>query len=325
MEYVDYYKILGVGRDATADEIKKAYRNLARKHHPDVSKESDADEKIKLINEAYEVLKNKDKRKKYDQYGEDWKNAEQYEQAGYRPGPSAGHASGGGGRYYSTGGEEFGEFGEFSDFFQSMFGGGGGFGGARAQRRQRQQRGSDQEAEVELTLEEAAHGGTKKISFQKTSMGSNGLPSVENVSYDVKIPAGVTNGSKIRMAGQGAKGRGGAGDGDLYLRVRLKPDKRFQVDGHTLETKVDVAPWEAALGAEVVIYTLSGNIKVKVPAGTPSGTKLRVAGKGLPRRKGKPGDLLVNLRIVVPKKLSGRERALFEALASDSDFQPRDS
>jgi curved DNA-binding protein len=201
---------------------------------------------------------------------------------------------------------------------------GDGFGGAQGGG-MRQQRGADHEAEIEVTLEEATRGGSKKVSLQKTSVQPNGIPSAEQVNYDVKIPAGVTNGSKIRMAGQGGNGVGGGNAGDLYLRVRLRPDKRFRVDGHTVETTIDLTPWEAALGTEVVVPTLNGNITMKVPAGTASGVRLRIAGKGLPRRRGKPADLLVKTRIVVPKKLSKRERELFEELASASKFQPRNS
>jgi curved DNA-binding protein len=322
VEYQDYYEVLGVSRDASTKDIQKAYRKLARNHHPDVSKEADADAKFKQINEAYEALKDKDKRERYDAFGKNWKHGEQYQGA-----PPGGDAYGGGDHYsYGSGGGE--EYADFSDFFQSMFSGrggfaGGGFGGAHGGTWQ--QRGADHEADIEITLEEAARGGSKKVSFRKSSIQPDGTPAVEQVNYDVKFPSGVTNGSKIRMSGQGGKGAGGGSAGDLYLRVRLRPDKRFRVDGHTVETTIDLAPWEAALGTEVVVPTLNGNITMKVPAGTASGAKLRIAGKGLPRRRGKPADLLVKTRIVVPKKLSKRERELFEELASASKFQPRNS
>ena len=325
MEYQDYYKVLGVGRDASADEVKKAFRNLARKYHPDVSKDGGAENKFKQINEAYEVLKDKDKRERYDAFGSNWKHGEQYQSAPPRGGRGGG--GGGGDRYYydSGGGEQYTDF---SDFFQSMFRGGGGFaggsfGGGRGGTWQ--QRGTDHEADIEISLEEAAHGGPKKISMQKTSIQSDGRPVVERVNYDVKIPAGVTNGSKIRMSGQGGEGIGGGSAGDLYLRIRLRPDERFRVDGYRLETTIDVTPWEAALGAEVAVTTLNGSIKMKVPAGTASGTTFRVAGKGLPRGKDAPADLMVKTRIVVPKKLSNRERELFKELANASKFRPRKS
>ena len=330
MEFQDYYEVLGVSRDAPADDIKKAYRTLARKHHPEVSKDADSGARFKQINEAYEVLKDKDKRGRYDKFGQNWKHGEQYQGAppggaGYGGGEYGGAGYGGGGHYSpgSGGGEEYADF---SDFFQSMFGGqggfaGGGFGGERGGTWQK--RGADHEADIEVTLEEAARGGSKKISMQKTSIQPDGTPAVERVNYDVKIPAGVTSGSKIRLSGQGGRGVGGGSAGDLYLRVRFKTDKRFRVDGHTLETTIDLTPWEAALGTEVVVPTLNGSLKMKVPAGTASGTKLRIAGKGLPRRRGKPADLIVKTRIVVPKKLSKRERELFEELASESKFQPR--
>ena len=322
MEYQDYYEVLGVSRDASARDIQKAYRKLARKHHPDVCKEADAEARFKQINEAYEVLKNKDKRERYDEFGKNWKQGEKHQGA-----PPGGDGFGGGAGYsYDDGGG--GEHADFSDFFRSMFGGrggfaGGGFGGDRGGTWQ--QRGADHEAEIEISLEEAARGGSKKVSIQKSSMRPDGTPVAEQVNYDVKIPAGVKDGSKIRMAGQGGGGVGGGSAGDLYLRVRLRPDRRFRVDGHTLETTIDLTPWEAALGAEVMVPTLNGNVKMKVPAGTASGTKLRLAGKGLPGRRGKPAHLLVKTRIVVPKKLSDRERELFEELASESGFHPRNS
>jgi curved DNA-binding protein len=322
VEFQDYYEVLGVSREASTKEIQKAYRSLARKYHPDVSKEADAESRFRQINEAYAVLKDKEKREHYDALGEKWKHGEQYQGA-----PPRGDAYGGADQYsYGGGGGE--QHADFSDFFQSVFGGRGGFAGGgfgMPQGGAWQQRGTDHAADVEITLEEAARGGSKRISLQKTSVRPDGTPSVEQVNYEVKIPAGVTNGSRIRMSGQGGEGAGGGGAGDLYLRIRLRPDSRFRVDGHTLETTIDLTPWEAALGTEVVVPTLDGRIRMKVAAGTASGTKHRIAGKGLPRRRGKPADLLVKTRIVVPKELSKRERELFEELASTSKFQPRNS
>ena len=317
MEFRDYYKTLGVDRNASKEDIRSAYRKLARKHHPDVNKSPQAEDKFKQINEAYEVLKDDEKRKRYDAFGQNWKHGQDFQW----PPP------GGEQQYTYEGNAE--EFAGFSDFFQSIFGGAfgrgprGGFGGMRETIWK--QRGSNHEAHIEITLAEAAHGTTKQIELEKVTAGPDGNPWTERVAYEVKIPAGVTKGSKIRLSGQGGQGIGGGASGDLYLRIHLRPDPRFRVNGHNLETHLDLAPWEAALGADVSITTLNGAVKLKVPPGTMSGTTLRLREKGLPRRKGAPGDLLVTTRIVVPKNLTSRERELFETLAAESRFKPRNS
>jgi curved DNA-binding protein len=298
----DYYEVLGVPRGASEEDIRKAYRKLARKYHPDVSKEDDAEDKFKEVSEAYEVLRDPEKRERYDKFGANWKAGQDVSGAsgfeGFDPRDFGGGT--GGVRF------DFGEGADFSDFFEGMFGsrqGGrtrrGGFNGFST-------RGSDHEAEIELTLEEAARGGQKHIAFS------------DGREYDVNIPPGVRDGQRIRLAGEGSQGAGGGPAGDLMLRVRVKRDPRFRVDGRNLHLDLPVAPWEAALGATVEVPTLTGSAKVKVPPGSSSGRKLRLRGEGMPG-----GDLFAHVKIMVPKKLSDEERELFERLAEVSDFNPR--
>lgn len=309
--YQDYYATLGVGKTATQEEIQRAYRKLARKYHPDINKESSAEEKFKQINEAYEVLGDPEKRTKYDQFGSGWDG--QYANQGYQGGDNV--------RFHFSNADP----GQFSDFFQNLFGGGWSFGeetelrGGAARRR----RGRDQEATIGITLSEAYHGARKSIELEKVEADSNSRPIRTKRSYDVSIPPGVTDGSLIRLAGQGGGGSGGAEAGDLFLRVNIIPDSRFTLNDHDLATTVDIAPWEAALGAKVLVPTIDGRINLTVPAGTQSGQTLRVRGKGMPVTSGHYGDLLVTIRIVVPKHLSTRERQLFEELAKSSHFDPR--
>ncbi|MRR55184.1 MAG: J domain-containing protein [Deltaproteobacteria bacterium] len=309
--YQDYYAILGVKKKATQEEIQRAYRKLARKYHPDINKESSAEEKFKQINEAYEVLGDPGKRAKYDQFGSGWEGifAEQ--------GPQGEENV----RFHFSNSDP----GQFSDFFQNLFGGGWSFGeetefrGGGAGRR----RGRDHEATIDLTLAEVYHGVRKSIELEKVEVDSSGRPARARRSYDVTIPPGVTDGSLIRLAGQGSIGSGGGEAGDLFLRVRILPDSNFTLNGHDLATTVDITPWEAALGAKVLVPTIDGRINLTVTAGTQSGQTLRVRGKGMPVAPGRYGDLLVNVRIVVPKRLSARERHLFEELAKESRFDPR--
>jgi curved DNA-binding protein len=309
----DYYDILGVSRDASPDEIRRAYRTLARRYHPDVNKEPDADERFKEIGEAYEVLSDEDKRKRYDRLGANWKSGDDVSGAqgfdfrdfGGRGGGRRSTSSGAGNGFGDIR-MEFGSGGDFSDFFESMFGartrGGGGGGGFEAF----STRGGDQEAVLELSLEEAAQGGMRKLSLG------------DGREYDVNIPAGVRDGQRIRLAGEGSRGAGGGPAGDLFLRVRLKPDPRFRVDGKDLYTDLPVAPWEAVLGAEVEVPTLDGTSRVKVPAGSSCGRKLRLRGQGM-----SGGDLYATVKIVVPKKPGKKERELFEQLAQVSKFDAR--
>lgn len=309
--YQDYYATLGVGKSASQEEIQRAYRKLARKYHPDINKESTAEEKFKQINEAYEVLGDPEKRAKYDQFGRGWDD--QFANQGYQGGDNV--------RFHFSNADP----GQFSDFFQNLFGGGWSFGEETEFRGggTRRRRGRDHEATINITLADAYHGARKSIELEKVEADSTGRPTRARRSYDVTIPPGVTDGSLIRLAGQGGSGSGGAEAGDLFLRVNILPDKRFTLNGHDLATTVDITPWEAALGAKVLVPTLDGRINLTVPAGTQSGQTLRVRGKGMPVTSSRYGDLLVNVRIVVPKHLSARERHLFEELAKESRFDPR--
>ena len=308
-QYKDYYQTLGVPRTATADELKKSFRKLAREFHPDVAKDKKkAEEKFKEINEAYEVLSDADKRKKYDELGANWKSG-----AEFRPPP--GHGGFGGGQPFRGGGGRGGgvefEFQGtgFSDFFEQMFGAqrrggmGGGRGGFAGEQMGEPSR--DIEGDIMVTLEEARAGSVRTVTVRHENRTD---------SQQVKIPAGITEGQKLRIAGRGE------GGGDLYLRVKLAKHPDFEVDGHNLIYELELAPWEAALGAEIAVPTLDGKVNIKIPAGTASGQKLRVRGRGL----GKTGDLLVATKIVVPAKISDAQKKLWEQLAKESKFNPRD-
>jgi curved DNA-binding protein len=293
----DYYEVLGVPRGAGDEEIRSAYRKLAREYHPDVNKDPGAEDRFKEVSEAYEVLRDPEKREKYDRLGSNWKAGE-----------DVSDASGFGGGFRGGDAQGFGDGDGFSDFFESFFGGrrGGsrGFEGFSM-------RGGDQEAPLEVTLEEAARGGKRRISL------------ADGRDFEVQIPPGVRDGQKIRLAGQGGEGASGGPAGDLYLRVRIKPHRRFRREGDDLVVEIPVAPWEAALGATVPVPTLDGSAKVKVPAGSSSNRRLRLKGEGMPGPGGRKGDLYASVRIVVPKKLEKRERELFEELAAVSRFDPR--
>jgi len=320
VQYKDYYESLGVPRTATADEIKKSFRKLARIYHPDVAKDKKkAEEKFKEINEAYEVLSDADKRKKYDELGANWKQG-----AEFRPPPGYGQAPGGqtfrGGRGAGNGVEfEFDGTG-FSDFFEQMFGGarrgaGGGFGrGANPGAQEFAERGNDIEGDILVTLEEAARGSVREVSVRH-----NVGRSIKTETHQVKIPPGVTEGQKLRLAGRGEHGSGGAPSGDLYLRVRLAKHPEFDVDELNLTHEADLAPWEAALGAEISVPTLTSPVKIKIAPGTQSGQKLRVRGRGL----SPAGDLFVVTKIVVPEKIPEAQKKLWEQLARESKFNPR--
>ena len=301
----DYYEVLGVPRGASEEEIRAAYRKLARTYHPDVNHEPGAEDRFKEISEAYEVLRDPEKRDRYDRLGANWKAGEDVSGAeGF-----GGFGSGQGG--FGDVRVEFGDGNGFSDFFESLFGGRGpgarrtaGFEGFAT-------RGGDQEATLEISLQEAARGGRRKISLG------------DGRDYEVEIPAGVRDGQRIRLAGAGGRGAGNGPAGDLFLRVRVKPDRRFRVDGSDLYVDLPVAPWEAALGATVEVRTLDGTARVKVPPGSSSGRRLRLRGEGMPGPGKAHGDLYATIKIVVPKKLSERERELFEQLAEASQFDPR--
>ncbi len=343
MEFKDYYKSLGVARDASGEEIKKAFRKLARQHHPDVAKnKKDAEEKFKEINEAYEVLSDPAKRKKYDELGANWKHG-----AEFRPPPgweSFAGRRGRGGAAGQGGDAEF-EFGGtgFSDFFEQLFGSTGrrGFGRpAGSVGEDFATRGQDVEADLMVTLEEAARGAVRPISLRFAAVcaschgagernhhtcpacaGTGQVSKTE--SYSVKIPAGVGEGQRLRLAGRGSAGIGGGSAGDLYLRVHFARHPDFTVEGGDLHCEVEVAPWEAVLGASVSVPTLEGRVNIKIPPGTQNGQRLRVRGRGLPRTGGGAGDLLVEIKVEVPQKISEAERRLWEQLARESHFNPR--
>jgi curved DNA-binding protein len=316
VQYKDYYQSLGVPRTASADEIKKAFRKLAREFHPDVARDKKkAEEKFKEINEAYEVLSDADKRKKYDELGANWKSG-----AEFRPPPGYGGQGFRGGR--GNGGEDF-HFGGtgFSDFFEQIFGarmrGGdaGGFGRrGNFSSEDMAERGADIEGDIMVTLEEAARGSVRTVNVHHGD---------RNESHQVKIPPGISEGQKLRLAGRGENGSGGGENGDLFLRVRFAKHPDFDVDGPNLVYELELAPWEAALGAEIAVPTLDGKVNIKIPAGAPSGQKLRVRHHGLAQRDGARGDLMVVTKIVVPEKISGTEKKLWEQLARESKFNPR--
>jgi curved DNA-binding protein len=300
----DYYEVLGVSRDATAEQLQQAFRTLARKSHPDVNKDPGAEDRFKEINEAYHVLSDPNTRKRYDRFGEDFRRIpEDYDErvgagvGGFRDaGPSGtrvrfGQGFGGGAGI------------NIDDLFGDMFGGAGGFGPIA---------GADQEAELQLTVEEAYRGGRRQISLD----GRN---------YQVNIPAGVVDGQRIRLAGEGGRGNGDAPPGDLYLVVRIKPHSRFRLDGRDITIDLPVSPWEAVLGATVAVRTPAGEAKVKVPPGSSTGRRLRLRGEGMPNPHGRNGDLYADIKVMVPPKPTARERELFEQLAAESTFDPRRS
>ncbi len=306
-KYTDYYSTLGVPRTATEADLKKSFRKLAREHHPDVAKDKKkSEEKFKEINEAYEVLSDSSKRKKYDELGANWKSGAEFQPGG--GGFSGGQAfRGGRGMSEEDIQSQFGGTG-FSDFFEQLFGprrgASGGFG-QRANGGAQPPASRDVEGDILVSLEEARRGSIRTVTVRRENTTD---------SHQVKIPAGITEGQKLRISGRGENG------GDLYLIVRLARHPDFEVDGHNLIHELELAPWEAALGAEISVPTLDGRVSIKIPAGTASGQKLRVRGRGL----GKEGDLIVNTKIVVPEKTSDTEKKLWEQLAQESKFNPRD-
>jgi curved DNA-binding protein len=341
VQFRDYYEVLGVPRTASDEEIKRAFRKLARQYHPDVAKDKKAAEtKFKEINEAYEVLGDPAKRKKYDELGPNWKQG-----AEFRPPPGwEGFMGGnrGGGR---PGGYQEFHFGGtgFSDFFEQLFGSsgrnargfrGGGVGDDLAER------GEDIEGDIMVTLEEAVKGSLRTISVEhgvtcdncggtgernrRVCPACGGAGRVHKTEqYQVRIPPAVADGQRLRLAGRGEAGIGGGRAGDLYLRVRLAKHPDFQVEGSDLIYEAELAPWEAVLGTQLSVPTLDGRVNIKIPPGTQNGQRLRVRARGLPKRGGGPGDLLVATKIEVPAKLSDSERAAWEQLAKTSRFNPR--
>ena len=322
-QFKDYCAILGVSRDASADDIKKAFRKLARQYHPDTAADKKAaEEKFKEINEANEVLSDPEKRKKYDLLGSRWN-----EIGGQEP-PQAwsqtGQAEGGFGQEFHFGGTGF------SDFFEQYFSGGSRYGFPqgfeedyvpKSAAKGRARRGHDIEGDILVTLEEAMHGTLRPISLQTVNRQTG---EAETQEFQVRIPPGATEGRRIRVPGQGEPGRHGGAAGDLYLRVRHAAHPDFTTSGAEVHHTLDVAPWEAVLGMEIILPTLDGPIKLRVPAGTNDGQQLRVRGKGLPTDKsGGRADFFVTINVVLPQSISEAERELWEKLRATSTFNPR--
>jgi curved DNA-binding protein len=314
MKFKDYYQTLGVSREATAEELKKAFRKLARKYHPDVSRERDAEARMKEVNEAYAVLSDPEKRAAYDQLGQGYQPGQEFRPP---PGWDAGFE-------FSGHGFSPREAGDFSDFFAELF---GGMGGARGfQRGARQShfhaRGEDHHAKVLLDVEDAFAGATRQISLRLPRLDPAGRVALDTRTLQVKIPRGVRAGQIIRLAGQGAAGVGGGAAGDLLLEVQFRPHPRYRMDGRDLHLTLPVAPWEAALGAVVPVTLPDGTVKVRIPEGAQSGRQLRVRGKGIPGTP--PGDLLLELRVVLPPADNPRAKALYESMARELAFNPRE-
>jgi len=303
MKYRDYYEILGVPRDASQDDIKRAYRKLARKYHPDVSTESDAEEQIKTVNEAYEVLKDKEKRAAYDQLGSAWHSNDDFTPP---PGWDGRHAE-------FTGGAS-----DFSDFFESLFG--QNFHHAW-QERPRSRAGEDQFSRIRITLDEAYHGGVRILNLRLPRIDARGQVINEERQIRVNIPRGVIAGQHIRLKGQGAPGPGGGAAGDLLLEIETRPHARFRPEGRDVHMDLPITPWEAALGDKVSVATLGGDLSVTIPAGSQTGDTLRLKGRGLPGNP--PGDQYVVLKIMTPKANTGAERELYEKMRQVMPFDPR--
>ncbi len=322
MEYKDYYDIMGVKRDATVDELKRSYRKLARKYHPDVSQEKDAEAKFKEVGEAYEVLKDPEKRAAYDQLGSQWQAGQDFHPP---PGWDAGFEFRGGGP--QTSGPETGspDYGAFSDFFESLYGRGFSQGGARgAQGRQEYQiRGEDHHAKIIVDLEDSYKGASRSITLQIPELTADGHVTTRSRTLKVRIPKGIRQGQQIRLAGQGGAGFGGGEAGDLYLEVEFSPNSPYRVEGADVYLDLPLAPWEAALGAKVKVPTPSGAVDLKIPANSPAGKKLRLKGRGIPARQA--GDLYVVLQIALPPADSDENRRLYENMKQEFSFNPRSS
>lgn len=301
MAYIDYYKILGIDKKSSADQIKKAYRKLARKYHPDVNPgDKQAEKKFKEINEANEVLSHPQNREKYDKYGENWKHGEEYERAQQQ---QRQYQSQQGGSYSDFGGADFGEGADFSDFFQSMFGGGGGFGQSSRGSASGKFKGQDVSAELNLHLRDAAK--THQQTFD-----------INGKKVRITIPAGVADGQKIKLKGHGNPGVNGGPNGDLFITFNIKDDVHFKRNGDDLTSDVEIDFYTAILGGEVPIKTLDGSVNLKVKPETANGTKVRLKGKGFPvyKKEGEFGDLFVTYKIKIPTNLTAKEKELFQQL-----------
>ena len=323
VEFKDYYAVLGISRTASEQDIKTSFRKLARKYHPDVAKDKKAaEEKFKEINEAYEVLSDPEKRKKYDEYGANWKAG-----AGFQPPP--GWNGGSGGSRNGTEARDFHFEGTgFSDFFEQLFGrrgrsdfGSSGVGFEPNEAGSGQVHGHDIEADILVSLDEVAHGSVRSVSLQRPNSRNEQL---EIKTFKVRIPVGVSEGQIIRVPGKGGEGIAGEVSGDLFLHVLYAAHPDFRARGFDLYNELELAPWEAVLGATVSVPTLNGSINVRVPPGTDNGQQLRVRGRGLPKRKqGESGDLYAVVNVRLPRQTSDREREAWETLRAVSRFNPR--
>jgi curved DNA-binding protein len=310
MEYKDYYKIMGLAKDATPDEIKRAYRKLARKYHPDVSKEPGAEAKFKELGEAYEVLKDPHKRAAYDQIGQNWQEGQRFtpppnwsQDFGFGQGFSGVHGSG------------------FSDFFEALFGGGFAPTEENVAYREFNGHGRDQHARIQIDLEDAYHGGERVISLNTPEMDASGRTISKVRTLSIKIPKGVKAGQRIRLTGQGAPGMKGKSKGDLYLEIEFKPHRLFHVKERDVYLELPVTPWEAALGASVGVPTLGGKVELKIPPGSQTGKQLRLKGRGIPAHP--PGDQYVTLKIVTPPAETESAKKIYEQMAKTMPMNPR--
>jgi curved DNA-binding protein len=309
MKFKDYYAILGVERDATDEEIKKRYRILARKYHPDVSKEADAEKRFKEVAEAYATLKDPEKRAAYDQLGMQRPGEE------FRPPPEWSMR-------FGEGGAAFDEM-DLADLFAGLAGRAGRAGAGGARRAHGAMRGQDYEVTVPITLEDAFRGTEVGLDLSTTEIDAHGALRRVPKRIKARIPKGPTDGQVLRLPGQGGKGVDGGPDGDVYMNIVLRPHRLFRVSGHDLFIDLPLAPWEAALGATVEVPTLAGAVDLKVPAGTRAGQQLRLAGRGLPRPGGGAADLYAVVQIAMPPSLSEAEKTLYKELAAASNFDPR--
>jgi curved DNA-binding protein len=321
MKSNDYYEILGVSKNATDDEIQRAYRKMARKYHPDVNKDKDADKRFKELGEARDVLKDPEKRKLYDLYGRNWQQERDRPPPHYRS-SKVETGRGGFSKSFRFGNENFGESADFDDILESLFEKSRGDKAGRVPPGYAEA-GRASEVEITISLADVFHGASKNLTLQSYELGSDGKMRPVTKTLQVKIPKGITDGAVIRLAGQGEKGRERGSAGDLLLRIHIAPDARFRTDGHDLYTVVAVSPWEAVLGAGIPVQTMEGTVTLSVPSGSQNGRRLRLRGKGLPTRSGSAGDIIVELEVRLPDHLTGEEERLFLAMAKASKFNPR--
>ncbi len=311
MEFKDYYTVLGVDRSANQDEVKRAYRKMARKYHPDVSKETDAEARFKEVGEAYEVLKDPEKRAAYDQLGSRYKEGQDF-----RPPPDWDQ-----GFEFQGGGFTEADASQFSDFFESLFGGTQPHGGYHHRSSNANMRGEDTHAKVMIDLEDTYNGTTRPITLRHTELSPEGRPETKTRTLNVSIPKGVRPGQHIRLTGQGGASMGQGKAGDLYLEMEFRPHPFYRVEGRDVYLDLPITPWEAALGASVKVPTLGGMVELKIPASSKSGSKMRLKGRGIP---GQPaGDLYAVLKIVLPTADTDEAKALYEEMKEKLAFNPR--